>query len=196
MRIGVLGGTFDPPHIGHLALAQAAIERLELDEVMLLPANRNPLKERRNVSSPADRLEMVKRLIADQPKMAVSDMEITRGGASYTVDTLDELHMIQSADYWLLMGSDALKTLPEWRSAQRLLRLCRLGVAIRPGTSEMDVTSRLPEEVKKKIDLIEMPPMNVSSTDVRDRVSRGLGTAGWVPTPVMRHIQERQLYRD
>lgn len=196
MRIGVLGGTFDPPHIGHLALAQAAIERLELDEVMLLPANRNPLKERRNVSSPADRLEMVKRLIADQPKMAVSDMEITRGGASYTVDTLDELHMIQSADYWLLMGSDALKTLPEWRSAQRLLRLCRLGVAIRPGTSEMDITSRLPDEVKKKIDLIEMPPMNVSSTDVRDRVSRGLGTAGWVPTPVMRHIQERQLYRD
>jgi len=118
MRIGILGGTFDPPHIGHLELARAAIDALKLDEVLFLPAHRNPLK--RAKSSPAkQRLEMVQRMVADEPKMAVSDIETSRGGPSYMVETLMELQMVKPGDYWVLLGADAMKTFDEWKTRRR-----------------------------------------------------------------------------
>src|SRR4051794_25149699 len=103
MKIGILGGTFDPPHTGHLSVARAALEQLELDEVLFLPASRNPLKSRKVVTPAKHRLGMVEALVRNEEKMAVSDMELTRGGISYTVDTLGELHMVQPAEYWFLM---------------------------------------------------------------------------------------------
>lgn len=195
MRIGIFGGTFDPPHTGHLALAKAAQEQLELDEVIFLPAARNPLKSRRATASGKDRLEMVRRLIDSEEKMAVSDMELTRGGMSYTVDTLGELHMIQPAEYWFLLGADALRGLPDWKNPQRVLRLCRLAVAIRPPTTPNDVMARLPEEYRGKVDIVKMSPMDVSSTEIRDRIADGRGTLNWVPQRVLHYIQANKLYK-
>jgi len=99
MRIGVLGGSFDPPHRGHLAMAKVALEQLELDEVVFVPANRNPLKDRPVSASGKQRLSMVAAMIADEPQMSVSDMELTRGGLSYAIDTIQELQMVRPGEY-------------------------------------------------------------------------------------------------
>ncbi len=196
MRIGILGGTFDPPHAGHLALARAALQQLQLDEIMFLPANKNPLKARRVGTASKHRLGMVEALIRNEPQFSLSDMEITRGGTSYTVDTLGELHMVRPAEYWFLMGADALKGLPDWKNPQRLLRLCRLGVAVRPPMGQSEVIARVPVEFKEKIDVITMNPMDVSSTDIRDRLSRNQNVSPHVPNDVLKYIHTHQLYRD
>jgi len=195
MKIGILGGTFDPPHAGHLALARAALQQLELDEVIFLPANRNPLKARKGTPA-KHRLGMVEALIRNDSQLAVSDMEITRGGVSYTVDTLAELQMVQPAEYWFLMGADALRGLPDWKNPQRLMRLCRLGVAVRPPMTETDVVNRVPIEFKEKVDVIRMAPMDVSSTDIRDRLARNQTVSPYVPTDVLKYIHTHHLYRD
>lgn len=195
MRIGVFGGSFDPPHSGHLALARAAREQLGLDEVILLPANQNPLKSSRSNASAKHRLAMVQRLVKGEPGLAVSDMEITRGGVSYTVDTIGELQMVQPADYWFLMGADALKGLPQWKNPARLLRLCRLGVAVRPPMTEGDVLARVPPDLRAKVDLIKMAPMDVSSTDIRTRLAKGQNASPWLAPEVLRYIGENGLYK-
>lgn len=196
MKIGILGGTFDPPHAGHLALARAAMDQLGLDEVIFLPANRNPLKAGKASASGKHRVGMVEALIRHDSQLAVSDMEITRGGTSYTVDTLGELQMVRPAEYWFLMGADALKGLPDWKNPQRLMRLCRLGVAVRPPMSEGDVIARIPEEFKEKVDLIRMSPLDVSSTDIRDRLSRNKSVSPQLPNDVLKYIHTYQLYKD
>lgn len=195
-KIGILGGTFDPPHIGHLAIARAALEKLELDEVLFLPAARNPLKERKVTVSGKHRLGMVEALVRNEERMAVSDMELTRGGTSYTVDTLGELQMVQPADYWFLLGSDSLRGLPNWKNPQRLLRLARLGVVARPPIFERDLLNNVPDEFRSRVDVIEMPPMEVSSTDLRDRMKRRLNVSAWIPQDVLKYISTHQLYKD
>ena len=194
MRIGLFGGTFDPPHLGHLRLAQAALEALELDEVVFLPAARNPLKTARPSSAPQHRLAMVRALLEDQPKMSVSDIEITRGGKSYTIDTVDEFVFARQADYWFLMGADALVNLPQWKSPERLVRQCRLAVVVRPPMIRFDIEAKLPEFAKGRTDIIEMPPQDISSTDLRDRIVRGGATAPWLDPKVLRYIREHKLY--
>ena len=196
MRIGIFGGTFDPPHTGHLGLAKAALEQLQLDEVLFLPANRNPLKSRKVVTPGKHRLGMVESLIRNEEKMAVSDMELTRGGMSYTVDTLGELQMVQPGEYWFLMGADALRGLADWKNPQRLLKLCRLGVAIRPPTTEEDVIARIPDEFRSRVDIIRMTPMDVSSTQLRDRIQQRQTVNPWVPNDVLKYISINQLYKD
>jgi len=195
MRIGILGGTFDPPHIGHLTLAQAAADQLQLDEVLFLPANKNPFKTKTNPTHGKHRVAMVQRMVAQEPDMAVSDMEITRGGMSYTVDTLGELQMVRPAEYWFILGADAVKGLSEWRNPQRLLRLCRLALAVRPPDSEKGILGKVPEEFRDKVDIIQMKPMDVSSTEIRERLARGVNVTPWIAAPVIKYIQENKLYR-
>jgi len=196
MRIGIFGGTFDPPHIGHLALARAALEQLELDEILFLPANRNPLKTKKTVASGKHRLGMVEALVRNEPQMAVSDMELTRGGTSYTVDTLGELQVVQPADYWFIMGADSLKGLADWKNPHRLLRLARLAVALRPPVMDSDLLARVPEEFRSRIDVLNMPPMDVSSTDLRDRLARNQSVNPTIPQDVLKYISTNQLYRN
>lgn len=195
-KIGILGGTFDPPHIGHLAIARAALEKLELDEVIFLPAARNPLKDRKVITSGKHRLGMVEALVRNEERMAVSDMELTRGGTSYTVDTLGELQMVQPAEYWFLLGSDSLRGLPNWKNPQRLLRLARLGVVARPPIFERDLLNNIPDDFRSRVDVVEMPPMEVSSTDLRDRLKRRLNVSAWIPQDVLKYISTHQLYKD
>lgn len=195
MKIGILGGTFDPPHAGHLALARSALQQLELDEVLFLPANRNPLKSSKSTVSGKHRLGMVEALIRHDSQMAVSDMEITRGGTSYTVDTLGELQMVQPAEYWFIMGADSLVGIRDWKNPLRLLKLCRIAVAVRPPLSEPDILVRLPEEFKGKVDILQMPPSDISSTDLRDRLMRNQNVSPNLPQDVLKYIHTHQLYR-
>ena len=194
MRVGLLGGSFDPPHAGHLAFAEAALEALELDEVVFLPTNRNPLKKEAG-ATPAQRMEMLRILVGDRPKMAISDVEITRGGPSYTVDTLSEFHFASPAEYWFLIGADAIRSLHQWKQPQRLMRLCRFGVALRPPMTETDLMSRLTPDVKERVDLVRMPLVDISSTELRDRVARGRPLKPWAPPALISYINEKKLYR-
>lgn len=195
MKIGIIGGTFDPPHLGHLALAEAALAQLELDEVLFIPANRNPMKSGKAGATAKQRAAMVDLMIRREPHMAYSDMEIARGGQSYTVETLADLQMVQPADYWFIMGADALKGLPEWKNPLRLIKLCRIAAAIRPPHSLQETLVRLPEEMRPFVDPIEMTGMDVSSTDLRDKIARGITVSPWLAPEVLQYINANKLYR-
>jgi len=193
MKIGILGGTFDPPHIGHIALAQAAMAQLELDEVLWIPAGRNPLKQRR--ATPAkQRLEMVQLAIEGQPAMAASDIEISRGGPSYTVDTLFELQHVKPGDYWLILGADSLKSFDSWKGPERILKMARLAVTVRPPHTRDSVEDKMTAELKRAIDWIEMPVSDVSSTDIRLRVDERRVFNQLVPAKVYDYIKKHKLY--
>lgn len=194
MKIGILGGTFDPPHIAHLALARAALDQLQLDEVIFMPVSRNPLKHR-PLSTPKQRMAMTEILLQNETKMAVSNLEIVRGGQSYAVDTLEELQAAQPADYWFVVGADALKDIKQWKNPDRLLKLCRMAAAVRPPQTEADIRARIPEEYRERVDLIQMPPMEVASFDVRDRIIRNQPLANMVPEQVLNYIRQNELYR-
>ena len=194
MKIGVLGGTFDPPHNGHLALARAAIEELTLDEVLFVPTSRNPLRSGPRATSARHRLAMVQAMIADEPKMAACDIEVIRGGLSYAVETMTELTVAQPGDYWFLVGADAVCHFDEWKQPQRLLRLCRLGVVVRPPIDEPTLFRRVPTDFHDRIDMIPMSPLKLSATDVRDRISAGLPTGRYLPDSVYAYIKHHHLY--
>jgi nicotinate-nucleotide adenylyltransferase len=194
MKIGIFGGSFDPPHIGHLEVARACRAGLELDEVLWIPANQNPLKSFRASARPEDRLEMVRLMLQDEPAMAVSDMEITRGGRSFMIDTVDELSFVTSAEYWLLMGTDGLARIPEWRSVNRLLKSVRLGIVVRPPHTIDQAKVLLSQEFQEYADFIPMPPNATSSTDIRKRVALGDTVANLLHPAVLRYIQNKKLY--
>lgn len=194
MRIGILGGTFDPPHIAHLALARAALEQLELDELIFMPAARNPLKHK-PFTTAKQRMEMVTRLIEAESKMAVSNLEVSKGGRSYAVDTMEELQAAQPADYWFIVGADVLRDMDQWKQPQRLLKLCRLGVAVRPPQTETQVLAHLRSDIRERVDIIKMPPMEVASFDIRGRIFKGQPVAPTVPDRVLDYIRENNLYR-
>ena len=192
MRIGIFGGTFDPPHNGHVALARACKAELGLDEVLFVPAAQNPLKAVGPRASDQDRLTMLGLLVAGEDDMGVVDLEIGKGGRSYTVDTMADLQMAQPADYWFLLGADALKGIGDWKNPAKLVRLCRLGVVVRPALGAVTV----PETLKDRIDLVRMPPVDVSSTEIRARLARGGTIAPYVPQAILAYIEEKGLYRD
>ncbi|HLO98259.1 MAG TPA: nicotinate-nucleotide adenylyltransferase [Fimbriimonas sp.] len=194
MRIGILGGTFDPPHFGHLKLAQAAIEALHLDEVILLPASRNPFKQHTRAVPSEHRVAMCQLLQKYEPKIAVSDMELTRGGVSYTVDTLGELQMVHPGNYWFIMGADSLKGFKDWRNPERILRLCRLAVAVRPPHDLEDVKLMVHEDYLPKIDFIPIEPTEESSTEIREKLSRRHKITGLTPPEVVDYIRRHNLY--
>jgi nicotinate-nucleotide adenylyltransferase len=194
MRIGIFGGTFDPPHFGHLAVAEAAKEKLQLDEVIFVPANRNPLKKGKSATA-KQRMEMVKLAIGDRPGFAISDSEISRGGPSYAVDTVSELQYVTPGEYWFILGADALRTLPNWRQPGRLLRLCRLATTLRAPMTAEDVFKYIPEDYRKFIDIFEMKPTEISGSEIRDKLAKGSSISLWVPQPVIKYIQENKLYR-
>jgi len=196
MKIGILGGTFDPPHTGHLKIALTVQAALDLDEVLLLPANQNPLKQRRSSASSEHRLAMVQTMISKHESLSLSDMEITRGGMSYTVDTLGELSMIRQAEFWFIMGADGLGTIAEWKGVPRLAKMCRLAIVLRPPITEENALTMVPEVFRDRCDFVQMDPMEVSSTEIRDRIARRKPVTDLVTPEVLRYIQEKRLYTD
>ncbi len=191
-RIGLFGGTFDPPHLAHLALARAAVTGLRLDEVRWIPAGA-PWQKTRNITSAAHREEMVHLAIAGEPRFVLDRCEIQRGGASYTLDTVRKLQAEQPGAEWvLLLGQDQYGSLHTWRNWQDLVRLVQLAVANRPGDPVLlhaDV-ARLPHHD------VPIPPMDISSSDIRRRVLAGESINGLVPPDVASYIARHRLYKD
>ena len=189
MRIGIFGGTFDPPHVGHLLAASDAYEALGLDRVVFVPAAGQPLKSA-IVASPADRLAMARLLVADDPRFAVDPVEIERGGLSFTVDTLRALHERWKADralaLVLLLGADAAATLPQWREPAAVAALAEIVVLNRTGGGETAAVFGRSIDTRR---------VDVSSTEIRTRVAAGQSVRGFVPEPVAAYIEGRRLYR-
>jgi nicotinate-nucleotide adenylyltransferase len=197
VRIGVLGGTFNPPHLGHLLCAQEAYVQLELDTVTLMPARIPPHKPVEEEPGVEHRLELCRLAARDDPRFEVSELEVNRPGPSYTVDTLSELHSkAPDNDLFLIVGGDIAAGFADWREPERVLSLATLAVAKRRGTARADVAAALRElPGGDRTRFFRMPRIGISSTLVRERVRAGLPIRYLVPGPVEGYIADRGLYR-
>lgn len=198
-RIGILGGTFDPPHIGHLWLATLAADSLGLGRVLLMPAARPPHKGGRPVSNAADRVLMTRLAIAGDPLLDLSLIEMERPGPSYTVDSLLELRasLGGEAGLVLIMAADSLAEIDTWREPDRLLELAEWAVGPRPGAQLPD-RGALRERFgpnESRIHLLDGPALDVSSSEIRRRVAAGRSIRYLVPAAVAELIADRGLYR-
>jgi nicotinate-nucleotide adenylyltransferase len=198
-RIGIYGGTFDPIHIGHLAIAEEARYALGLDQVIFVPASRQPLKDDLQGASPAQRLAMVRLACGGNPHFAVSDIDLRRPPPSYTVDTLATMRAEAgpSADLVFILGADAARDLPRWHRAADILRIASLAIIARPGVSlaVADLERSLPG-VSDRCTLIDGPRLDVSSSELRARLASGRPTRYQIPDPVLAYIVEHGLYRE
>ena len=189
-RIGVFGGTFDPPHIGHLVTSVRVAEALDLDVVLLVVANVPWQKVGSRTITPADvRMDMVRASVAEVDVLEASDLEIRRGGDTYTVDTFEELRAAgPEDDLVLILGSDAAAGLDTWDRPDELRQLCRLAVVERPGS---------PVEVPEgfRFDAVAVPQLEVSSTELRRRVAEGRSIRFLVPDAAVAMVDRHRLYR-
>jgi nicotinate-nucleotide adenylyltransferase len=200
-RIGVLGGSFDPVHIGHLIIAQDAIERLELAELIFVPAAIPPHKQHLQQVDAEHRLNMLRLATESDIRLSVADLEIQRGGVSYTLETLAELQrMHREAQLCLIIGSDTLVELHTWWKADEIIERCEVCTLIRPGDDQVDqIAAQLQFEdaVKERLmaNLVEAHPIDISSTEIRMRIAEGLSIRYLVPSEVEMYICEHGLYQ-
>ena len=196
IRLGLLGGTFDPPHYGHLLAAQEVAWRLNIDRVLFLPARQNPLKRGEPSSSAEDRCEMVALAVADNPIFELSRLDLDRPPPSYTADLLRALQLPEH-ELFFLVGADILPELPKWREPQQIVQLARLVVVNRPGAPPPDlerVETVLPG-VRERVERVQIPCVDVSSREIRKRVAAGRPIRYLTPPAVERYIMDRRLYR-
>jgi nicotinate-nucleotide adenylyltransferase len=200
MRIGVFGGSFDPVHYGHLRLAEACREAARLDLVLFMPAATAPHKRDAPVASDKDRVEMLKLAIGGHEAFAVSELEIQRGGVSYTVDTLTELAKVHAgAELFLLMGADTFLDLPNWREPQRVIELA-LPLVVRRGGMAATSESAFawiaePRRSEIRQAMVEMPASEISSSGIRRAVGEGKSVRYLVPRGVEKFIETQGIYR-
>jgi nicotinate-nucleotide adenylyltransferase len=201
MRLGLYGGSFDPVHYGHLLLAECCREELQLDAVWFLPAAISPFKKEQSQTPPRHRVEMLKLALAGHEAMHVSTLEIDRGGVSYTVDTLNEIHRQQpEAELFFLMGADSLRDLPTWREPALICELAIPVVAARANHGEVDYDVLREIVSAERLDMIRrhkvtVPLVDLSSTDLRRRVAEGKSIRYRTPRAVEKYIQTHGLYR-
>jgi nicotinate-nucleotide adenylyltransferase len=197
VRIGVLGGTFNPPHLAHLVCAQEAHRELELDQVLFVPAAIPPHKPVEGEPGPHHRLELCCLAVDGDERFAVSDLELRREGPSYTVDTLKELSsQSPTNELFLILGGDIAAGLPQWREPERVLELATVAIAKRRGTARGTVQKAL-DQLKggDRARFFAMPPIGISSTMVRRRVRAGQPIRYFVPDGVLEYIETHGLYR-
>ncbi|MDI9232660.1 nicotinate-nucleotide adenylyltransferase [Limnohabitans sp. HM2-2] len=201
MRLGVFGGAFDPPHTAHVALVQAAIAQLQLDQVRVLPTGQAWHKPRA-LSDGADRLAMTRLSFAQVPQVVVDERELQRQGPSYTVDSLRELKaQFPQAQLFLLIGDDQRRSLPSWRQIEEIARLAIICAAGRDGAvpawrdSSAETSATAPQPFDARIQTLSMPLMPHSATDIRALVATDRNIEGLVPPAVERYIHEHHLYR-
>jgi nicotinate-nucleotide adenylyltransferase len=197
VRIGILGGTFNPPHLGHLICAQEAYLQLGLDRVTLIPARIPPHKSVEDEPGAEHRLELCRLAVqGDEHRFEVSDVEIQRDGPSYTVDTLEELHSsAPDHELFLIVGGDIAAGLPSWHRPERVLSLATLAVAKRRGTSRAAVDDALSSlSAGERTSFFRMPRIAISSTMLRERARLGQSIRYYVPDPVMSYIERHRLY--
>jgi nicotinate-nucleotide adenylyltransferase len=197
VKLGILGGTFNPPHLGHLVCAQEAYLQLELERVMLIPARIPPHKPVDEEPGIEHRLEMCRLAVAgDEDRFEVSDLEARRTGTSYTVDTLVELHSSTSDnELYLIVGGDIAAGFGNWREPERVLSLAKLAVAARPGTDQASIEQTLGGiDSGDRVAFFDMPEIGISSTMLRERVRSAAPTRYLMPDAVRGYIDSHGLY--
>jgi len=199
VRLGIFGGTFDPPHVGHLLAASDVFEQLALDRLLFVPAAIQPLKASRTTAPAAHRLAMVRLTIGPDPRFGVDSVELDREGLSYSVDTLREFaRQFPSAELFFLVGADVLSTFAQWRDPHTVLELATLAVMTRRaenGTQELDDTISLDAELARRMTRVATRRFDVSSTEIRERVRAGRSIHGFVTDAVAEYIGSHGLYR-
>lgn len=197
--VGILGGTFDPIHMGHLAAAEGALHLAGLDQVIFMPNRQPPHKPQQPLSSAEDRAAMVRLAIATNPRFAYSDMELYREGPSYTIDTIRAYQAAHpDARTAFLVGMDSLVEIQTWRQYESLLTLTDLLVVDRPGTSRdraQQVLLDLGPALSQRIRILEIPGLAISSTELRRLAAGGYPLRYLVPEPVKAYLEQHRLYR-
>jgi len=198
MNIGVMGGTFDPVHLAHIAVAEEAKRQVNLEKVIFIPAGKPWLKVDSYITPAEKRLKMLQLALSDKPEFEISTMEIDRTGYTYTIDTISELkaNCTPEDELFFIMGYSSLAELPEWKEPSLLIKLCRLVVAPRLGHTVPDMNS-LEEEIpglSDRIILLDRPEMDVSASEIRGRVRQGLSISHLVPEAVESYIKQNRLY--
>ncbi len=197
-KVGILGGTFDPVHNGHLAIAEEARAQLELEEVLFVPTGQPWMKADSSITPARHRVAMVRLAIEDRSFCRMSLVEIENGGVSYTVDTLKKLRIEyeRQAELFFIMGWDNLPALPRWKAPTGIIELCTLVAVPRPGSPPPDlapVEKKVPGLTKHLI-ILEKPLVDISATAIRERVAKGQDISGMVPWAVAEYIRENRLY--
>jgi nicotinate-nucleotide adenylyltransferase len=195
MRVGVLGGTFDPVHTGHMILAEEARSQLALDLVLFIPAGEPWRKAQRAITPAEHRLTMLRLAVEDNDAFGISDLELRRSGPTYTADTMEALAGERLDDeFYLIVGSDALADLPNWHEPERIVQHAVLAVAPR-NEHQLDATALSIPGLAARTEAFEMPRIDISSTDIRARAAAGRSIRYLVPASVERYITEHRLYR-
>lgn len=195
--LGILGGTFDPPHYGHLALAENGRAQLKLDRVLFVPAGQQPLKSGRAITPARHRVAMVEAAIADNPAFAVSRIDLDRPGPHYTVEMLALLRQEHpGAELFFLMGGDSLADFLAWRDPASIARQAVLAVMARPGYEpDLAALERSIPHIRERLVWLDAPHLDISASDLRRRARAGLPLRYLVPPPVESYIREHRLYR-
>lgn len=198
-RVGILGGTFNPPHIAHLVCASEAAAQLGLDRVLLTPVAMPPHKQASGDPGPAERLELCRLAIAGDARLDLCDLEVVRGGASYTSDTLRELHARSpQAELTFILGADIALGLETWREPEAVLELATLAIAERTGAGHDEIAAHLEQAFggRARLCFFDMPRIDVSSSEIRRRVRDGRPIRHLVPGAVAERIERLGLYRE
>ena len=191
MKICLFGGTFDPPHIGHLLIAQTVCEAEDFDKILFIPAFTSPHKK--SITPVEHRIEMVKTAIIDNPKFEYSDVDILRGGVSYTIDSIMDVKRkmnLENADLYYLIGSDSLIDFKNWKEPKQILNECNVIVAIRPGFRPSDI----PPWILQKVHFANIPRFELSSSKIRSRWVEDLTIRYMVTLPIWEYINQNKLY--
>jgi nicotinate-nucleotide adenylyltransferase len=199
VKVALLGGTFNPPHLAHLLCASEAADQLGLDRVILMPVFTPPHKEIADDPGPEVRLELCELAAAGDERLEVSRLEVDRGGPSFTVDTLRELHARHPEhELIFIVGGDMAVSLPAWKDPRTVLELAKLAIAERSGALRRDVIERLTAEygddVTQRLEFFDMPRIDISSSEIRRRVAAGRTIRYLVPRAIAEHIARRGLY--
>ena len=198
MNIGVLGGTFDPIHNGHIIVAEEVKARLNLAEVLFVPAGQPWLKQGTSVSPAEHRVEMVRLAISERPYFKLTTIEVDRSGPTYTVDTIAGLKTGLGAEdeLFFILGWDSLAQLPRWKEPSRLIKMCRLVAVTRPGYQlpDLKLLEVIIPGLSSRLILLDRPEIDISAVEIRKRVAQGLSIRHLVPGPVDEYIKEHKLY--
>jgi nicotinate-nucleotide adenylyltransferase len=195
-RIGVLGGTFDPFHNGHIAIAMAAVNACKLDELIFVPAGNPWMKAGKTLSSPFHRLTMTKNATQNYEKFTVSSIEVDKVGPSYTVETLEQIQEEKGKNLYLIIGADSIERFSEWKDSSRILSLSRLVIAARPQYKLSNLNLEIVNNSKHTITTIADININISASEIRQKVFLGESIGSMVPKAVATYIKLNNLYKD
>lgn len=198
-KIGILGGTFDPIHNGHLLLGQGAMEEMVLDKILFIPSGHPPHKDNGAISTPEHRCRMIEKAIGSNASFHISTVEVERMGYTYTVDTLTQLkeEYGKEVTFYFIVGADVIPDLLTWKDYGRVFKMCEFVAVLRPGTDKtilINEISRLRSEDAAVIHTVDLPLIEISSRDIRRRVAEGKSIRYLVPDAVEAYIKENSLY--